>query len=211
MCSLSTQFENLTYQSICALLHRCPGSSGHLWTRQVICQVLSAITVAHPFTAKCSLGSAAFSTVSINWPSVSRHVVQAEMQLQERTLNTAARFVNAVDSVQLWARTRQARLVLVQLAKQLKICAAGKAARLVHAVAYVAMRECTRRSRLVYWLVQQAKQLKELCSRQMQMQVWERKPFATAGYNQRFIYSVFTEDTLDEKGQARDTRVHVTL
>jgi len=101
--------------------------------------------------------------------------------------------------------------VLVQLAKQLKICAAGKAARLVHAVAYVAMRECTRRSRLVYWLVQQAKQLKELCSRQMQMQVWERKPFATAGYNQRFIYSVFTEDTLDEKGQARDTRVHVTL
>jgi len=28
---------------------------------------------------------------------------------------------------------------------------------------------------------------------------------------QRFIYSVFTKDTLDEKGQARDTRVHVTL
>ena len=25
------------------------------------------------------------------------------------------------------------------------------------------------------------------------------------------IYSVFTKDTLDEKGQARDTRVHVTL
>jgi len=43
---------------------------------------------------------------------------------------------------------RQARLVLVQLAKQLKVCAAGKAARLVHAVAYVVMRECTRRSRL---------------------------------------------------------------
>jgi len=28
---------------------------------------------------------------------------------------------------------------------------------------------------------------------------------------QRFIHSVFTKDTLDEKGQARDTRVHVTL
>jgi len=55
------------------------------------------------------------------------------------------------------------------------------------------------------------KQLKELCSQQMRVQVWERKPFATAGYNQRFIYSMFTEDTLDEKGQARDTRVHVTL
>jgi len=75
--------------------------------------------------------------------------MQAVMQLQERTLNTAARFVNTVDSVQVWARTRQARLVLVQLAKQLKVCAAGKAARLVHAVAYVAMRECTWRSRLV--------------------------------------------------------------
>ena len=34
----------------------------------------------------------------------------------------------------------------------------------------------------------------------MQVQVWEHKPFATAGYNQRFIYSVFTKDTLDEKG-----------
>ena len=40
----------------------------------------------------------------------------------------------------------------------------------------------------------------------MQVQVWERKPFATVGYNQRFIYSVFTKDTLDEKGQARDTK-----
>ena len=29
--------------------------------------------------------------------------------------------------------------------------------------------------------------------------------------NKRFIYSVFTKDTSDEKGQARDTRVHVTL
>ena len=28
---------------------------------------------------------------------------------------------------------------------------------------------------------------------------------------QRFMYSVFTKDTLDEKGQARDTKVHVTL
>ena len=28
--------------------------------------------------------------------------------------------------------------------------------------------------------------------------------------DERFIYSVFTKDTLDEKGQARDTRVHVT-
>jgi len=26
-----------------------------------------------------------------------------------------------------------------------------------------------------------------------------------------FIYCVFTKDTLDEKGHARDTRVHVTL
>jgi len=25
------------------------------------------------------------------------------------------------------------------------------------------------------------------------------------------IYSVFTKDTIDEKAQARDTRVHVTL
>jgi len=74
--------------------------------------------------------------------------------------------------------------VLVQLAKQLKVCAASKAARLVHAVAYVAMQECTRRSRLVQWLFQQAKQLKELCSRQMRVQVWERKQFAMAGYNQ---------------------------
>jgi len=40
-------------------------------------------------------------------------------------------------------------MLLVQLAKQLKVCAAGKTARLVHAVTYVAMRECTRRSRLV--------------------------------------------------------------
>jgi len=29
--------------------------------------------------------------------------------------------------------------------------------------------------------------------------------------NQRFIHSVFTKDTLDEQGQARDTSVHVTL
>jgi len=29
--------------------------------------------------------------------------------------------------------------------------------------------------------------------------------------HKRFIYSVFTIDTLDEKGQGRDTRVHVTL
>jgi len=29
-------------------------------------------------------------------------------------------------------------------------------------------------------------------------------------HNQRFIYSVFTKDTLDEKGQAGDTGVHVT-
>jgi len=27
----------------------------------------------------------------------------------------------------------------------------------------------------------------------------------------RIIYSVFTNDTLDAKGKARDTRVHVTL
>jgi len=33
---------------------------------------------------------------------------------------------------------------------------------------------------------------------------------ATVRYK-RFIYFVFTKDTLDEKGQARDTRVHVTL
>jgi len=85
-------------------------------------------------------------------------------------------------------RSRQSHLV--QQAKQLKVCAAGKAAQLVNAVAYVAVRECTRQSRLVYWLVQQAKQLKELCSRQMRVQVWERKLFMTAGYNQRFIYSV---------------------
>jgi hypothetical protein len=45
----------------------------------------------------------------------------------------------------------------------------------------------------------------------MQVQVWERKPFVTAGYNQRFIYSVFTKDTLDEKGQARDTSTQVTF
>jgi len=32
-----------------------------------------------------------------------------------------------------------------------------------------------------------------------------------AGYNQRFVYSVFTKDTSDEKGQATDTKVHVTL
>jgi len=32
-----------------------------------------------------------------------------------------------------------------------------------------------------------------------------------SAHNQRFIYSVFTKDTLDEKGQARVTRVHVTL
>jgi len=30
-------------------------------------------------------------------------------------------------------------------------------------------------------------------------------------HNQRFIYSVFTKDTLDEKGQARDTSKHVTF
>jgi len=42
------------------------------------------------------------------------------MQLQNRTMNTAARFVNAVDSVEMRARTR-ARLVLVQPAKQLKV------------------------------------------------------------------------------------------
>ena len=45
----------------------------------------------------------------------------------------------------------------------------------------------------------------------MQVQVWDRKPFATAGYNQRFIHSVFTKDTLDEKGQARDTSTHVSF
>jgi len=30
-------------------------------------------------------------------------------------------------------------------------------------------------------------------------------------HNQRFMYCVFTKDTLDEKGQARDTRMHMTL
>jgi len=30
-------------------------------------------------------------------------------------------------------------------------------------------------------------------------------------HNQRFIYSVFTKDTLDEKGQPRDTSTHVTF
>ena len=29
------------------------------------------------------------------------------------------------------------------------------------------------------------------------------------GRNKQFIYSVYTKDTLNEKGQARDTRVHV--
>jgi len=54
MCSLSTQFEKLTYlsiiQGLCALLHccQCPCSRGHLWTRNVNCQVFSAITkIAH--------------------------------------------------------------------------------------------------------------------------------------------------------------------
>jgi len=41
----------------------------------------------------------------------------AGMQLQERSLNTAAWFVNAIASVKMRARTRQAHLVLVQLAK----------------------------------------------------------------------------------------------
>ena len=31
-------------QGLCALLHRCPESRGHLWTRNVICHVFSAIT-----------------------------------------------------------------------------------------------------------------------------------------------------------------------
>ena len=88
----------------------------------------------------------------------------------------------------------------------IKVCAAGKAARLVHAVAYVVMRECTRRSRLAGSAGEAAE---ELYSRQMRVQVWERKQFATAGYNQRFIYSVFTKDAIDD--QARDTRVLVTL
>jgi len=35
--------------------------------------------------------------------------------------------------------------------------------------------------------------------------------FAIQIYDERFIYSMFTKDTLDEKAQARDTRVHVTL
>jgi len=39
------------------------------------------------------------------------------MQLQERTLNTAAWFVNTVAYVKMRALTRQARMVLVQLAK----------------------------------------------------------------------------------------------
>jgi len=56
-----------------------------------------------------------------------------------------------------------------------------------------------------------AEGVKELCSRRMQVQVWERKPFATPGYNQRFIYSVFTKVTFDEKGQARDTSTLVTF
>jgi len=30
-------------------------------------------------------------------------------------------------------------------------------------------------------------------------------------YWERFIYSVFTKDTLDEKGQARDTSTYVTF
>jgi len=71
------------------------------------------------------------------------------MQLQEHTLNRAVQFVNAVASVEMRARTRQARLVLVQLAKKLKVCAACKAAWLVNAVASLAMREHTRQSRLV--------------------------------------------------------------
>ena len=33
----------------------------------------------------------------------------------------------------------------------------------------------------------------------------------TAVYFERFIYSVFTKDTLDENGQARDTSAHVTF
>jgi len=53
------------------------------------------------------------------------------MQLQER--NTAAWFVNTVASVKMRARTRQARMVLAQLAKYLKVCEAGSA----DAVAYL--------------------------------------------------------------------------
>ena len=55
------------------------------------------------------------------------------MQLQERTLNTAAWFVNTVAYVKMRALTRQARMVLVQLAKYLKVCEAGSA----DAVAYI--------------------------------------------------------------------------
>jgi len=75
--------------------------------------------------------------------------VQLAMQLQERTLNTVAQFVNTVASVEMRARTRQARLVLVHPAKQQKVSAASKADRLLDAAASVTMQECTRRSRLV--------------------------------------------------------------
>jgi len=40
--------------------------------------------------------------------------------------------------------------------------------------------------------------------------VGSAKPFA-AVYNQLFVQSVVTKDMSDEKGQARNTRLHVTL
>jgi len=140
------------------------------------------------------------------------------MQLQERTLNTAGLFENAVNSAEMQACTR-ARLVLVQPAKQLKVCAsqtitsgpAGKAAEGL----------CSWQSSAVgkrYRLCSDARMYQTITSGVMAGSAGEA---AEAGlcnrqavrdgraHNQRFIYSVFTKDTLDEKGQARDTRVNV--
>jgi len=45
------------------------------------------------------------------------------------------------------------------------------------------------------------------------MWIWQTKPNTAVEQEliKRFIYSVFTKDTLDEKGQARDTSTHVTF
>jgi len=109
MCSLSTQFEKFTYliiiHGLCALLHRCLGSRGHLWTRNVTCQVFLAITrVAHHFTANCSLRPAAFSTALINWLLVSRHADNEYLEYSSAVCKSCL-------PLEMRARTRQARLV----------------------------------------------------------------------------------------------------
>ena len=121
------------------------------------------------------------------------------MQLQERTLNTAVRCVNAVDSVGpagkaaegLCSRQNGAvgsRCRLCSDARMYQTTTSGLMAGSAGEAAVGVVQPANAGASVGAQAVRDGR-----------------------AHNQRFIYPVFTKDTLDEKGQARDTSTHVTF